>query len=43
MKEKKLDLDILQESEDYKKRLDSLEIKQLWEELDLLVPKDKED
>ena len=43
MKEKKLDLDILQESEDYKKRLDSLEIKQLWEELDLLIPKDKED
>jgi len=43
MKEKKLDLNILQESEDYKKRLDSLEIKQLWEELDLLVPKDKED
>ncbi len=43
MKEKKLDLNILPESVDYKKRLDSLEIKQLWEELDLLVPKDKED
>jgi hypothetical protein len=43
MKEKKLDLNTLKESEDYKKRLDSLEIKQLWEELDLLVPKDKED
>jgi hypothetical protein len=43
MKEKKLNLNTLQESEDYKKRLDSLEIKQLWEELDLLIPKDKED
>jgi len=43
MKEKKLDLNTLKESEDYKKRLDSLEIKQLWEELDLLIPKDKED
>jgi hypothetical protein len=43
MKEKKLDLNTIKESEDYKKRLDSLEIKQLWEELDLLIPKDKED
>jgi hypothetical protein len=43
MKKKKLDLNTLKESEDYKKRLDSLEIKQLWEELDLLIPKDKED
>ncbi len=43
MKEKKLDLNTLKESEDYKKKLDSLEIKQLWEELDLLIPKDKED
>ena len=42
MKEKKLDLNTLKESEDFKKRLDSLDIKQMWEELDLLVPEDKD-
>jgi hypothetical protein len=35
-----LDLRVLQETQDYKERLDQLELKEMWEALDQLVPQD---
>jgi hypothetical protein len=39
----RLDHKVLQESQNYKDQLDKLDIKTLWEELDKLIPPDKED
>jgi gentisate 1,2-dioxygenase len=41
-KDKRLDHEVLQESQNYKNHLDQLDIKTLWEELDKLVPKENE-
>jgi hypothetical protein len=36
----RLDLQVLQEAQDYKAQLDQLELKEMWERLDQLVPQD---
>jgi hypothetical protein len=42
-KQERLDLQVLQEVQEHKAQLDQLEIKEMWERLDLLVPQEKED
>ncbi len=42
-KSKRLDHKVLEETQNYKDQLDELDIKTLWEELDKLIPSDKED
>jgi hypothetical protein len=39
----RLDLQVLQEAQEQRAQLDQLEIKEMWERLDLLVPQEKED
>jgi hypothetical protein len=36
----RLDLQVLQEAQDYKAQLDQLELKEMWAQLDQLVPQD---
>jgi hypothetical protein len=35
-----LDLQVLQEAQEHKEQLDRLELKEMWEQLDQLVPQD---
>jgi hypothetical protein len=42
-RQERLDLQVLQEAQDYKDQLDQLELKEMWAQLDLLVPQEKED
>jgi hypothetical protein len=42
MPQERLDLEALQEAQDYKARLDQLDLKEMWEHLDQLVPPDLE-
>jgi len=41
-KQKRLDIEAIEEASNQRARLDQLELSQLWAELDLLVPEDKE-
>jgi hypothetical protein len=38
-----LDLKVLKESQDHKEQLDRLELKEMWAQLDLLVPQDPQE
>jgi gentisate 1,2-dioxygenase len=42
-KQERLDLSVLQEAQEFKEQLDQLEIKEMWERLDQLVPQDPQE
>jgi hypothetical protein len=41
-KQKRLDIEAIEEASNQRANLDQLELSQMWAELDLLVPEDKE-
>lgn len=41
-KHKRIDIEAIEEASKQREYLDQLDLKTMWEELDLLVPKDKE-
>jgi hypothetical protein len=42
-KQKRLDIEAIEEASNQRARLDQLELSQMWAELDLLVPEEKQD
>jgi len=42
-KQKRLDIEAIEEASNQRTRLDQLELSQMWAELDLLVPDEKQD
>jgi hypothetical protein len=43
MSQKRLDLEAIEKALNQRAQLDQLELKQMWAELDLLVPEEKQD